>query len=692
MNANKDVSSIKRSSLSFHDSQKLLWERAGSPIKSRSPTRSKSTSPIKIIDLERNIETVKPVKHDESLTWYEKYAPKSIEEVLIHKKKLSDVEEVVRDMLSNDISSPRILLLTGPSGCSKSTVIKQLVQKWVPYYRNIKTGSLSEMFSLSEESKSTDFFVEYDNSLSLNEMGSLESFKDFLNRTKYLNNRSKLSVVFVEDLPNVFHHETRLKFQKVLEEWLFTEQVRLPPLIISITECEISDENGDKYNGNNFDINNSFTAETILSKDILDNPRLKRIKFNPINMTLMKKLLNKVANNEKLLLQSNGKWSQKNQYIAKIVENGDIRSCLSAFQFWATSIYNDERSMELYTKNNSVNYFHALGKVLFGSQEISDDNEMITKLLANSRGLIFTDNFKLGVLENYSTYRKGNVSINDAYEIVEKLSASDVFVKLPESVEYYTRSIRQILNKLQLRQYGDKLKKESQHGTSIFPREWKCKRMMNTFRIQSEDLKNVSLFKYDQPICKNDIIINLGYFSPLIRQRQNYKKRSLETYLGSIDEHERSKLQNRYHNVLQIDPDIDVLDRIGGPWSNVSVENNIKSSDDMNLEINRDIYKLEMKKRKKLKTLMEIRENLHDIVDDNGDGQLDDTDMLMLDPLVDSDDENNKNGKNDKEIEDLLDDDEDDSIFEMLSQQKSKLSNTRPDNSELLSDSDLEGL
>lgn len=697
MNAKRDVSPTKRSSLSFHESQKLLWERAGSPIKSRSPKKEDSPGRAKNVEGIAIDDIDEPVKYDNGLTWYEKYAPQSIGEVLIHKRKLNDVEEVFKRMMSNETSRPRILLLTGPSGCSKSTLVKQLARKWVPYYRSTRANSSTNHITLSgHHSETSDYIIEYDNSSALTELGSLDSFRDFLNRAKYLNHGSNLSVILVEDLPNVFHQDTRSNFQKVIEEWLYAENVELPPLVLCLTECEISDGNDSQFShNNNFSINNSFTAETILGRDILDHVRLKRIKFNPINMTLMKKFLLKIANNEEKSLKSNGKWEQKGQYIAKIAENGDIRSCLSALQFWATS---NNDTMELYTKNNSINFFHALGKVLFGSQESIENTEVMSQLLENSRGIINTDNFKLGVLENYSIFMKGNIDISSAATIVDRLSFSDFFINLPESVEYFTRSVREILSQLQIR--NDESKKESQHGAAFFPREWKCRRLMNTFRIQSEDLINVSLFKYDQPVGKNDIIMNLGFYSPLIRQKQNYKKRSLETYLGNLNDQERIALINKYHDFFQINPEIDVLERIGGPWSNISGDTNIKSSDDMTMEINSDVNKWETLKRRKLKTLIGIHEKMYEDNKSDNQGEMyesdDDDDMLMLDPLVDSEDEQNGNEAQEQEIDDLLEDDEDESIFELLSQQKPKLCKNlravQPDNSALLSDSDLEDL
>lgn len=118
----------------------------------------------------------------------------------------------------------------------------------------------------------------------VNDLPQMESFSEFLKGARYLV-MSNLSLILIEDLPNVFHIDTRRRFQQLILQWLYSSEPLLPPLVICITECEIP-ENDNNYR--KFGIDYTFSAETIMNKEILMHPRLKRIKFNPINSTLLK--------------------------------------------------------------------------------------------------------------------------------------------------------------------------------------------------------------------------------------------------------------------------------------------------------------------------------------------------------------------------------------------------------------------
>lgn len=126
----------------------------------------------------------------------------------------------------------RILLLSGPSGCSKSTVIKELSKILVPKYRQNSNGT--SLRSTPNEHKVTEFRGD----CIVNDLPQMESFSEFLKGARYLV-MSNLSLILIEDLPNVFHIDTRRRFQQLILQWLYSSEPLLPPLVICITECEI---------------------------------------------------------------------------------------------------------------------------------------------------------------------------------------------------------------------------------------------------------------------------------------------------------------------------------------------------------------------------------------------------------------------------------------------------------------------
>lgn len=714
-------------SSSFLESQTKLWESTQLPesqnegvtVKIRPNTRKyHSLGPSDMSNIKNERDGVVP-EMDESLPWYEKYAPKTLPEIAIHKRKLKDVEEVLNDMLSNT-DNTRLLLLSGPSGCCKSTLIKGLSKAMVPLYRNRNASTMLNQYSLngnnSNNSEEPNYVVDYENSLQLSEMNNMEAFNEFLQRSKFYNGAYNLSVLLVDDLPNVFHYETRLQFQKIIKEWLYTEGIRLPPLVICLTECEIEEDNNSKSengNGGGININNTYTAETVFNKEILQNPKLKRIKFNPINNTLMKKLLNNVALEERALLEANGKWLFKDKYIKQLLNsnNGDIRSMLSSFQFWATlkggDGFNESTGVDnIYLRTESVSFFHGVGKVIYGSHEkngsLKDDNEMINEMLDingdSATNLLFNDNFKLGLLENYNSFNKNQLPIDVATNIVMSLSDNNSLFGSSnnlEGLEYMIRKIRHETNKYS----KDKDLSSGVHGGFNFPREWKCRQRKQRFKIESQDLQNVSFYKYGDYCMVKDIVMSLGYYSPLIRKQQNYKMKALRYYLknsGKIS-------KNGSDGSVQVDSNIDILERIGGPFrSDYDASTDIKSEDDIKSEAEKSINSLIRKKEERLAELIQQYEK-RDMF--NGDDYVNiEDDEYMDDPLVDSEQDALESLLNDSDDED----DEDDAIYEALSQQPP--SSTTRNNSPIkplqrmningnvdkkddsLSDSDLENL
>lgn len=585
-----------------------------------------------------------------STPWYQLYRPGTIAEVCVHKKKVTEVREALEKILQGE-SGTRILLLTGPSGCCKSTVVGQLANELVPKYRTRKTSSLSMAHG------GTDNLVEFENDTSTSGTSHMSEFQEFLAQAKYRSGPN-LSLILVEDLPNVFHAGTRKSFQDQLLEWLYVSNDALPPLVICLTECEIDNDN-DKANA--YGVDYSFTAETILGKEVLSHPRLKRIKFNPINTTLMKKALMNLCVKNKPTLVSTNKWSEKERVVNEVARStGDIRSGVTILQFWATSMVDTP----LLARESFVSYFHALGRILHGSKDIEDDNEMINTLVLNSKGHLSHTNFSLGILENYSSFNKGKFSVRDALDVTNSLSESDVLRSVPESLEYCMRKVRYT--------FGRAHYEEHTHGKPSFPREWKVSLAQNEFGIRCEDYINLSMYKYEEPRLRRDIALQFGFYGPMITKARYYKQRSLSEYIAQTNGVHDQSLQE-----TQVDPRIDVLGRIGGEIGLVSTQDSEFSEDDHRSIARQSIDHLKKSKDAKLQELIEIHKSRF------GDDALGEAEEEEIgnDPILDSEDEASASN--------MLEDD--DSIFEILSQKHPRI-NANLSINESLSDSDLEHL
>ncbi|CAI4038642.1 hypothetical protein SMKI_05G2570 [Saccharomyces mikatae IFO 1815] len=657
-NTNLEKRPSLKYSLSSLGSQITKWSssRPTSPVRKTRSTEYECLS-------KRNIGATFPdINGHDGQQWHEKYKPTNLEQVAIHKKKLKDVREALDAMFLPD-AKHRILLLSGPSGCSKSTVIKELSRVVVPKYRQ-----KSNVTSLRRTSNNYDV-TEFRGDCVVNDLPQMENFSEFLKNARYLV-MSNLSLILIEDLPNVFHMDTRRRFQQLILQWLYSPEPLLPPLVICITECEIPENDN---NSRTFGIDYTFNAETIMNKEILMHPRLKRIRFNPINSTLLKKQLQFICVENMTMLKEKRKWSKRQEVINYIAhETGDIRSAITTLQFWAMS----SNDLLVPTRESTISYFHAIGKVIHGSHSRKDDNDMFNDLFRNSNGLLSKEDFKLGILENYSTFNKGKFSISDASSIVDCLSECDTMSSLPESNEYCLRKVRKTFCNI--------TKESHNHGTVYFPREWKVRKLQNSFKVQAEDWLNVDLYKYNAVHSFKNIALEFGHYAPLIRKFQSYKKNSMLYYLRNLptDSLELKQNMNKFHDLMEIENDIDIMDRIGGPIDALSVENGLTPLIDNGNRNSDHTEDEKMERDKRLRILIDRYEkNVMMVNDDLGYEEA----FLNDDPIVDSDSDDNNNTGNDT----FEKSDGDESLYVMLSQRQPR---NAPAVSESLSDSDLEVL
>lgn len=622
-----------------------------SASRSCSPSGKKSKRPSNVDarDLQaHNLSTDLAISDFDSIPWYEKYTPRKVSEVSIHKRKLKEVHDELEAMLQGR-SDKRILLLTGPSGCCKSTVATLLAKELVPRYRASSDGRHEDI-------------IRYENDTTPYGGSHMNNFGEFLSEAKYRIG-SNLSLVLVEDIPNVFHTESRNAFQRQLLEWLYLPRRSLPPLVICLTECELENDSG---NSAAYGIDYSWTAESILGREILSHVCLKRVKFNPINATLMRKTLVSICNDNKAQLLQLKKWNDKDKVIDKLIQStGDVRSGIAMLQFWATSTGSALPDV----RESSTSYFHAIGKILHGSHDTENDNETINELLSTSKGHLSHENFSLGILENYSSFNKGQFNISDACNVTDSLSESNAMSVVPESLEFCLRKVRHTLSGIDQGSHS--------HGRPKFPREWKIRKLQNEFTIESEDYTNVSMYKYGVPRLFRNIALQFGFYDPKIRRTRFYKQKALNHYRAKLRADTAPEL-TQPHN-LDADPALDIITRIGGDINLIESQDTEVFEDDHKSTARESLDQLRRKRDAKLQKLQESYVADTDLTapTDTEDEPFED------DPIVDSD------GGVEAIANSTLDDD--DSIYEALSQKLPNPNCERPID-ESLSDSDLEGL
>lgn len=553
----------KKQKISLLKNQIRPFSSTTTPQPTRSPTPDKSFD----------------VSEHHNDQWIDKYAPKTVEEVSIHAKKLEEVRHDMKEMIMGN-SFYKMLVLSGPAGSSKSTIASCLAKQLIPEIRQTQPSDTDVIeFSNDDSSGST-----------------VTQFGEFLNSVKYRNGKN-LSLILVEDLPNVFHAPTRESFQRALNEWIYAD-MNIPPLILCITECEfVNDGASSGYN-----IDNNYTVETILGRKLLMNPKVKRIKFNPINVTLSKKCLNHIVNKENKLFNKIPKQEIIDK-IKELSEFGDIRSCISAFQFWATyrAHHVDYDKLPSFGKEPSISLFHAIGKCIFGTKnEGEDDNSTMDKVL---KDFISKPNIlKLGILENYTKYNKSNYDLASACDVAENLSFADLLSSDDSSIEIAARGTRTIFRNMKTKLSSS----TSNHAGATFPREWKVLSSINTTKHDITRYMETEFRKRQAYRSFQDSNLIYGFYEPLINKQRGFKNKAKLHYLRASNK--------EIPKELLVSSNTFISERLGGPFKEIFGDGDPVADE----EIIRDSY---------------FEANRDDTWESSDDSEFDE------DPIVDTDDD-----------------------------------------------------
>lgn len=306
------------------------------------------------------------VDQETPMSWVEKYSPKTSKVTALHARKMKDVREVVEEMCS---SNPRtkLLILSGPAGSSKSTIIKTLAKE------------ILSRHSGTENDLSNNHLIEWENPDRMEGRNLLTAFSEFLASVRFKTNKDCL--VLVDDLPNLSHFPTKQAFNDALFEWVNRPNVipknHNPGLVLVITEIELTSANdGSMAGSRNTD---SMVTERLVNEKILKNCAVSRIKFRPVNKTLLTKTLKNIVASEKAIFQ--GLHTMEiNNAISVFADFGDIRAAIMAMEFWAigrsksqshkssaTNVEKDGEDMYLnmLRRDSHLDLFHAVGKVVF---------------------------------------------------------------------------------------------------------------------------------------------------------------------------------------------------------------------------------------------------------------------------------------------------------------------------------------
>ncbi|KAI5466343.1 Rad17 cell cycle checkpoint protein-domain-containing protein [Mariannaea sp. PMI_226] len=349
-----------------------------------------------------------PVLNDETRPWSERFGPRNLDELAVHKRKVADVRKWLEAVTTGRMRQ-RVLILKGAAGSGKTTTARLLASDMG--YELLEWRNPTDTLGLGVASASAQFgeFLGRGGKFGALDTDSPESTAPVNSNSASKQHQSK-RIILIEEFPNTFSRSSSAlsSFRNTIIHYLaantpplsmFTPSQKDPitPVILVISETLLTTTSASA---------DSFTAHRLLGPEVLRHPGVGVIEFNPIAPTLLSKALELVVQKE--ARKSGRKKTPGPQVLKRLGEVGDIRSAVASLEFlclkgdhgadWGAKVAftkqrkgvkdaisltkGEQDSLELISQREaSLGIFHAVGKVVYNKRdEAPPPNDTVEKL------------------------------------------------------------------------------------------------------------------------------------------------------------------------------------------------------------------------------------------------------------------------------------------------------------------------
>ncbi|KAI9292608.1 hypothetical protein K502DRAFT_367449 [Neoconidiobolus thromboides FSU 785] len=361
-----------------------------------------------------------------SLMWHEKYAPETVQELIIHKTKIREFDNLLRKFVEK--GTPNILVLFGPTGSGKTCLVKA----------TCKNNNLNIMEYVENRDLNENLTLGYDYDLSV-----FERFKTFISKGKRNNNldkkQSSQSILLLDELPNINNELILNKFKKLLIEYGIDNTVKNKMIII--------------YNeANNYENQNqSYIGFNQWYPKIINNPEYiikYYLKAMPITYfeRQLKKIIEKEFNQQLNRSRDKGYCQLFNQLYLDC--NADLRAAIIQLQYLFLGVkeINQYNRSDLMTKvlvankvnnienntqmiNNNMNLL--LEQIFMNFDKINIDYQFLfekVKLRDDTVQNYFNENLSLFLRDIYNISECCNcMSLLNSFQSFNKLDLIPIF-------------------------------------------------------------------------------------------------------------------------------------------------------------------------------------------------------------------------------------------------------------------------
>lgn len=332
------------------------------------------------------------VLNNDKRPWTEQFAPIDLTELAVHKRKVSDV----RTWLEMTFSGRRqkVLILKGAAGTGKTTTVQLLAKDLsveLIHWRDPGSSEHTEDGFVSSGSRFEDFVARAGKSSSLMISSDADAVPpaDLKPTNTAASSPDRPRALLIEEFPNTFSRtSTPLNaFRSTIAQYVsmtVPSDTKPTPMIMIISETLLS---------TNTAAADSFTAHRLLGPELITNPWINVIEFNPVAPTYLVKALETIVVKE--ARKSGRRRTPGPQVLKRLAETGDLRSAVSSLEFlclrgddgdtWSSKVTftkpkqskahppltkAEEDALRLITnRESSIGIFHSVGKVVYNKRK-----------------------------------------------------------------------------------------------------------------------------------------------------------------------------------------------------------------------------------------------------------------------------------------------------------------------------------
>lgn len=327
--------------------------------------------------------------------WADRYGPSNLEELVVHKKKVADVQNWLQGKLDGR-NHQRLLILKGPAGSGKTTTLSLLSQAMGLQLVSWRNPDVSEVGANNSTAVQFDEFLNRGG-----QFGSLAFEHDSAVRNLSKGDQGH-RVLVVEEFPASITRfsSTSQSFRSVILQFLARNKTaspailggqqngneNAPPVVIIISETLLSSSTA---------LADSFTAHRLLGPQILNHPFATVMDFNPVATTFLTKALDLVMKKE--ARDSRRRRIPGPAVVQTLAEMGDVRSAVNSLEFlclrggdgseWsgtvaalpkrtskdkdtATLTEMERNSLQMVSqRETTLDMFHAAGRIVYNKRE-----------------------------------------------------------------------------------------------------------------------------------------------------------------------------------------------------------------------------------------------------------------------------------------------------------------------------------